>query len=75
MLFVPTPMVKATQNRFNLSTQRMIDRILEYGQLSRQEHLQLTSVLLSGQRISEEERRQINRIFDGVQTGQIHLLD
>lgn len=75
MPFAPIPMVKATQNRFNLSTQRLIDRILEHGQLNRQEHLQLASMLLSGQRISEEERRQINRIFDGVQTGQLHLLD
>jgi hypothetical protein len=70
-----TVMVKAPQNRFNLPTKRIIERILQVRQLSRQEHLHLASVLLASQRITEEERRQINGIFDQIQSGQIKLVD
>jgi hypothetical protein len=68
-------MVKATQNRFNLPTKRIIDRILDRGRINRQEHLHLASVLLASQRITEEERCQINRIFDQIQAGRIKLAD
>jgi hypothetical protein len=68
-------MVKATQNRFNLPTKRIIDRILDRGRINRQEHLHLASVLLASQRITDEERCQINRIFDQIQAGRIKLAD
>jgi hypothetical protein len=70
-----TSMVKASQNRFNLPTKRIIERVLQVGHLNRQEHLHLASVLLASQRITEEERRQINRIFDDIQSGRIKLVD
>lgn len=70
-----TPMVKAPQNRFNLPTKRIIERIFQVRRLNRQEHLHLASVLLASHRITEEERRQINRIFDDIQSGRIKLVD
>ncbi|MER3434201.1 MAG: hypothetical protein C4288_12435 [Leptolyngbya sp. ERB_1_1] len=68
-------MVKAAQNRFNLSTQRILDRILTLHQLNRQEHLHLASLLLANHRLTSEERRKINQIFDQIQSGQIKLID
>lgn len=53
----------------------MVERIISAGQISRQEHLQLTSTILSDHKISDEERRQINRIFDYVQIGRLKLVD
>lgn len=50
---------------------RQIQRILQLGQISRQEHFQLVSRSLSNLKTSPEERQQINRILDQVQMGAI----
>jgi hypothetical protein len=68
-------MVRATQNRSNLPIQRILDRILQLRTINRYEHLHLASALLANQRLTPEERRQINQIFDYMQTGQIKLVD
>lgn len=53
----------------------VVDRILRFGKLSPEDHALLTSVVFNGNDISEAERRQINRIFDQIQTGQLKLID
>jgi hypothetical protein len=53
----------------------VVDRILRSGKLSPQDHTLLTSVVLDRHDISEAERRQINRIFDQIQTGQLKLIN
>ncbi|AFZ01026.1 hypothetical protein [Calothrix sp. PCC 6303] len=53
---------------------RIVNRIIFSGRLSRQDHILLTSKILGNSRISDGERRQINRIFDQVQTGQLKLI-
>ncbi|MBD2003882.1 MULTISPECIES: hypothetical protein [Cyanophyceae] len=54
--------------------QHMVDRILSSGQLSLNEHLQLTTAILSDYNVTDGERRQINRIFDEIQTGRLKLV-
>ncbi|BAU15125.1 hypothetical protein LEP3755_56820 [Leptolyngbya sp. NIES-3755] len=68
-------MVRTAQNRSNLPTQRILARILESRQLNRYEHLHLASLLLANHRLTPEERRQINQIFDQIQAGRIKLID
>ncbi|MGG6267745.1 hypothetical protein ACQ4M3_12570 [Leptolyngbya sp. AN03gr2] len=68
-------MVRTAQNRSNLPTQRILTRILESHQLNRYEHLHLASLLLANHRLTPDERRQINRIFDQIQAGRIKLID
>lgn len=53
----------------------LIEQIIAVGRMSRQEHLRLTSTILADDKITEEERRQINRIFDYIQTGRLKLVD
>ncbi len=53
----------------------LVDNIAASRQISRSDYLQLTSSLLSDYRMTEEERLQISRIFDHIQTGQLHLID
>lgn len=55
--------------------QYMVDRILSSGQLSLNEHLQLTTAILSDYNVTDGERRQINRIFDEIQTGHLKFVD
>ena len=53
----------------------MVDRIVASGKITRREHLFLTSALLSDDKISEEDRHQINRIFDYIQIGRLKFID
>lgn len=57
------------------SFKSIVDRILNSGQLSRQEHLQLVTFFLSDYKVTEEERSYINRILDEIQTGRLKLFN
>lgn len=63
------------QAKPNLSNRQLIDRIMTAGKIGRWEHLRLTSALLSDDKITDDERYQINRIFDYLHTGRIKLMD
>ncbi|HEY9648720.1 MAG TPA: hypothetical protein V6C88_20230 [Chroococcidiopsis sp.] len=52
-----------------------MQRILRSGEISRQDYSQLASAILSDQQIGDEERRQINRVFDYMQIGRLKLVD
>jgi hypothetical protein len=63
------------QGQFPQTLKQIVDRILNSGQLSRLEHLQLVTTILSDYRVTDEERHQINRVFDDIQTGRIKIVD
>jgi hypothetical protein len=54
---------------------QIVEKIFIAGQLSRLEHLQLVTLILSDYKVSDEERSQLNRIFDDLQTGRLKLVD
>ncbi|WP_224087622.1 hypothetical protein [Nostoc sp. MS1] len=62
-------------NQSETAVKPVVDKILRAGKLSPEDHALLTSVVLNHTDISEAERRQINRIFDHIQTGQLKLTD
>lgn len=68
-------MVRAISNKSSLPISQIIDRVLAATQVSRGDHLQLTSAILSDVKITDEERRQINRIFDAIQAGGLKIVD
>jgi hypothetical protein len=53
----------------------IVERILKTSQLSRQEHLQLVTLFLSDYKATDDDRSQINRIFDDLQTGRLQIID
>lgn len=63
------------QGKSTVSLKQIIDQILISGQVSREEYMQLTSAILSDKQITEEDRRQINHIFDYLQAGRLKLID
>ena len=67
--------MRTSQNKSNLTIAQMVDRIVASGKIARREHLSLTSAILSDDKISEEERYQINRVFDYIQIGRLHFID
>ncbi|MEY3869296.1 MAG: hypothetical protein RLZZ338_3187 [Cyanobacteriota bacterium] len=68
-------MLQKSQNKPTISISLMVDRILASGRLSRRDHVLLTSAILSDNKINEEERHQINRIFDYLQIGRLKFVD
>jgi hypothetical protein len=69
-------MVRLAQGKTRLRMIKpTVEQILEKGKINRQEHLQLTSAMLSDHQMTNEERRQINRVFDYLQIGRLQLED
>ncbi|AFY34103.1 hypothetical protein [Calothrix sp. PCC 7507] len=62
-------------NQTEIAVKKIVDRILFSGRMSRQDYTLLTSAVLNHSDLSDEERRQINRIFDRIQTGQLQLVN
>ena len=57
------------------SINRLVKKAVKLGQLSRQEHLQLTSAILSGFNLDPIDRSLINRLFDSINMGRVKLVD
>ncbi|MCL2938466.1 MAG: hypothetical protein MGU50_18905 [Trichodesmium sp. MAG_R02] len=68
-------MLWSEQHQPKVTINQMVNRIITSGKLNRQEHLQLTSSILSGKKITDKERSKINKIFDLIKIGQINLID
>jgi|GEM_PF-6350177 len=68
-------MIQAMVNRQDASPPlgQLIEQAQVLGQISRGEHRQLTSALLSNPSLSTEERRQINLLLDAVRMGRLKL--
>lgn len=66
-------MGQSTPGKLNVGIQASIDRILEQDSLSRQEYIQLTSAMLSGQQMSEADYQKANVLFDRLQMGRVTL--
>jgi hypothetical protein len=68
-------MVRQNPIPVSLNIHQLIARIVESNEIARREQLQLTSAMLKDKHLTEEDRRQINRIFDHIQSGRIKIID
>ncbi len=68
-------MYQTIKAQSELSVKKIVDKILISGKLSRQDHSLLTAIVFNNGEIKDNERRQINRIFDRIQAGQLKLVD
>ncbi len=59
----------------DLTVQSLVKQVLGSRRITRKEYLQLVSTLLADPELSDEERRQINRIFDYIQINQVAIVD
>jgi len=66
-------MVSVAPNQLGIQT--VVQRALQSRQLSRREHLQLTSAMLSSPNLATADRAHINRLFDYIRAGKIQLVD
>lgn len=68
-------MVRQNPIPVSLNIHQLMARIVESNEIGRREQLQLTSAMLKDNNLTEEDRRQINRIFDHIQSGRIKIID
>ncbi|GAB4301257.1 MAG: hypothetical protein Fur0025_41360 [Oscillatoriaceae cyanobacterium] len=68
-------MAKQSPNQPPIKVKELIERILESAEIRRPEHMELNTALLADKYVTEEQRREINRIFDQIQAGRITILD
>ncbi|MBE9126616.1 MULTISPECIES: hypothetical protein [unclassified Coleofasciculus] len=68
-------MAGTIQRQPNPAIPQIVDQILNTGQLSRQEHLQLVTTILSDYNVTDEERSHINRVFDELQVGHLKFIE
>lgn len=64
-----------TENFSGSAIQSFIEKIITAGELSRRDHLCLTSTILADYKLTEEDRSRISRVLDYVQTGRLKLVD
>ncbi|MFB2768863.1 hypothetical protein ACE1AT_06155 [Pelatocladus sp. BLCC-F211] len=62
------------ENKSELTVETIANRIIRSGEMSPQDHALLTSHVFTNGKIDERGRRQINRIFDHIQTGRLKLV-
>ncbi len=68
-------MTKTTTMEPEIALKTLVDKIIFSRKLSRRDHKLITIFLSDDDDISEGDRRQINRIFDYIQSGQLKLID
>lgn len=68
-------MVWITENRPEFAIQALVNQIVASGELSRHEHVELTSTILAGDKITDADRCHISRVLDYVQIGRLKLVD
>ena len=68
-------MFRVAKGDKSLGIRSLVEQIISSGQMSQQQHLLLTSTILAGRHINEEDRRLINRVLDYIQIGRIQLIE
>ncbi|MEP0871803.1 hypothetical protein NDA01_18475 [Trichocoleus desertorum AS-A10] len=58
-----------------MAIQELADRILVSRRISRTDQNRFMSALLAKNSLSTEDQQQITRVFDGLQTGLIRVVD
>jgi len=62
-------------SKVNPSIQDTIRQIILSGQITRRDHLTLTSALLSNHHITDADRLQINQVLEHIQLGKLKLMN
>lgn len=57
------------------SIEQIISRIMQTGNLSRQEYFDLVTLFLSDVAVTQDQRNEINLVFDNIQKGKVKFLD
>ncbi|MEO0757835.1 MAG: hypothetical protein AAFY78_13295 [Cyanobacteria bacterium J06648_16] len=54
---------------------KMVDRLIVTKRISYTQYQELSNLVLADGTVDEQERRQINRLFDAIQSGAVRIID
>ena len=63
------------ENQITLDVAKFVEQLIVSRQISYRQYHQLSAAILADGRVDEEERHQINRLFDVIQRGYVKILD
>ncbi|MBF2035071.1 MAG: hypothetical protein IGR92_06195 [Leptolyngbyaceae cyanobacterium T60_A2020_046] len=64
----------STQPDLSANIAEMVDQLIASRSISQQQYQELSAAVLADGTVDEHERRQINRLFDAIQTGQVKIV-
>ncbi len=67
--------MESQENESTVNVTQFVDKLILSRQISGQEYNQLAAAILADGEIDEEERYQINRLFDAIQAGQVKIIN
>ncbi|TVQ08983.1 MAG: hypothetical protein EA368_10435 [Leptolyngbya sp. DLM2.Bin27] len=53
----------------------LVSQCIRARQISQVQYQKLTGMVLADGRVDENERRQVNRLFDAIQSGRVKIVD
>ncbi len=68
-------MAGTIQGQPNQNMKSLVNRIIETGYLTRQEHFQLMTYFLTDLSLTSEERSSLNLVFDELQMNHLQFID
>jgi uncharacterized membrane protein YebE (DUF533 family) len=63
------------EKKLTVDVSRLVEKIILSRQISYQQYHQLSAAIMADGRVDEEERYQINRLFDAIQSGQVRIVN
>jgi uncharacterized membrane protein YebE (DUF533 family) len=63
------------ESESTVNVTQFVDNLILSRQISGKEYNQLAAAILADGEIDEEERYQINRLFDAIQSGQVKIIN
>ena len=65
----------ASSSEMTPNVSEIVDRMITSRNITQQQYQRLSALVLADGTVDEQERRQINRLFDAIQTGMVKIVD
>lgn len=66
--------MKSHQGESIMNVSQFVEQLILSRQINQRQYSQLSAAILADGKVDEEERRQINRLFDAIQAGQVRIV-
>ena len=67
--------MRSQDSQTTLNVTQFVEKVIVSRQITYRQYHQLSAAILADGKVDEEERRQINRLFDAIQRGYVKIVD
>jgi uncharacterized membrane protein YebE (DUF533 family) len=67
--------MRSQESQTTLNVTQFVENVIVSRQITYRQYHQLSAAILADGKVDEEERRQINRLFDAIQRGYVKIVD